>query len=164
MEKIKAKINEAFGNNQSPGIRTLVVLFKQLEQAEERLGKNLLLNISVVEYQKRIEQLHYWHFDVQKYPQLADFLVRHWDGIVYMANAVEWNRPAFFWILPDAGKFINETTWPGLIEMVKAAGGTPNLFLESLPLVSHFFNEKNWPIIVKGFVEISISESHYYLG
>src|SRR3989338_121262 len=38
-EKIYAKINEALGDNQHPGLRTLIALFQQLEQAEEKLGK-----------------------------------------------------------------------------------------------------------------------------
>ena len=37
-KKIEAKINEALGDNEHPGIRTLIALFQNLEHVEDRLG------------------------------------------------------------------------------------------------------------------------------
>src|SRR3989338_5456755 len=86
-KKVEAKINEALGDNQHPGLRTLIVLFQQLEQVEEKLGKFSAYGMAEEEYQQRLAQLKEWHFPFQAEPKLADFLVKHWNGTTEMAKA-----------------------------------------------------------------------------
>tara|TARA_B100000315_G_C14591439_1_gene596071 strand:+ start:569 stop:3433 length:2865 start_codon:yes stop_codon:yes gene_type:complete len=152
-KQVEAKINEALGNNLHPGIRTLVVLFEQLEQAEEKLGKYSLLGISVVEYQKRIEQLKDFGFPVETELQLADFLVKHWDRTVEMTKAAgKFAGPLFRDGLPAVKYIINKKPWtlPGMIEMVKATGEeSPSFFQYSLPEVKDIINEKTWPGMIE---------------
>ena len=41
LKKVEAKINEAFGDNRHPGLRTLIALFEQLKQVEKRVSKEI---------------------------------------------------------------------------------------------------------------------------
>src|SRR3989338_1480595 len=150
-KKVEAKINEAFGDNQHPGLRTLIVLFQQLEQVEERAGKVLFEGIIKERRLERLEQLGKWGFPVWKESQLADFLVKHWSGTIEMAKASGWNVNYLFgYGLPAVKDIINERTWPGMVEMAKAAGGDAGeLFLYGLPDIKDLINERTWPGMVE---------------
>lgn len=155
-KKVEAKINEAVGDNQHPGIRALVVLLQNLEQFEEGLEKGYFRKITAEEYQKRLMQLGKWGFRVKKEPQLANFLVTHWQGTTEMVKDAAgvtsryFLRYLFRYGLPAVRDIINEKTWPGMVEMVKTAGvNAVDLFEYGLPAVKDIIDERTWPIIVK---------------
>ncbi len=155
--KIEAKINEALGDNLHLGIRTLIVLFEQLEQVEEKLGKYAAQEVTPVEYQKRLEQLKQWDFPIEREPRSAHFLINHWNGTIEMAKAAGGNAIFLFqYGLPAVKDMINERTWPGIVEMAKAAGGNVMfLFQYGMPAVKDMINERTWPMIVKDFIEMA---------
>ena len=157
--RIEAKVNEAMGNDQSHGIRNLIVLLKNLERAEKRLGQYTAQEITQKEYQKRLEQLKKWGFSVGGHPQLADFLVKHWDGTIEMVKAFvkkknSWQGELFMYGLPYVEDLINEKTWPGMVEIAKATGGDINdLFNHDLSNVKDLIKEKPW--VWPGMVEMA---------
>ena len=135
LKKVEAKINEAFGDNEHPGLRTLIALFQQLKQVEERVGKSTVRGIIK---ERRLEQLGEWGFPVQTEPKLADFLVEHWNGTVEMARAAGGNAEyLFLYGLPVVKDLINERTWPDILRMVKYVGihlgFVPKSLLEIMP-------------------------------
>jgi len=154
LELIKVKIEEAMGNNRSPGLRTLVALFKQLESLEERLGKGSGYDISQGEYQKRLQQLAELEFPIRKERQLADFLINHWEGTTKLAKlefTIEWHlRQLFREGLPAVGPIISRYpwTWPGMLEIAEATTEhAPDVF-KGLPAIMDIINKKTWPGIV----------------
>ncbi len=145
--KVEIKIDEALGDNQHPGLRTLIVLFQQLEQVEDKLGKV----ITPEGYQQRLEQLKKWGFPVETELQLADFLVKHWSGTIKMIKGADGTAILLFkGGLPAVKDIINERTWPGMVEMVKATRyRASSLFQWGLPAVEHLINERTWPVMVE---------------
>ncbi|MCH8004251.1 MAG: hypothetical protein IH934_06515 [Nanoarchaeota archaeon] len=149
-KKVEAKITEALGDNMHPGIRTLVVLFEQLEQTEENFKKAAFQKKAREEYQRRLEQLRAWHFPVQIELQLADFLVKHWNGTTKLANAAdEYAGELYQFGLPAIKNIINERMWPmvveGCVKMAKVTrSDAGDLFQNGFPAVKNLINEETW--------------------
>jgi len=105
-KEIKAKINEALGNNLHPGIRTLIKLFMQLEQAEERLGKYEFQEITPEEKQERLAQLKEWGYSGPS--KLEELMISHWNITLKIQQS--WNLKfynlLFSYALPRVAKFI----------------------------------------------------------
>ena len=153
--EVKSKINEALGDNKNPGIRTLVALFQQLGQIHKRLGETTY--VAQEKYQKRLQLLQKLNFPVEKEPQLADFLIKHWNGTIEMLKAASPYRIYISFLfgvgLPAAKSIINGRTWPGMVEMAKAVGThTGELFKDDLLPLEDMINGKPW--FWPGLVEV----------
>ncbi|MBU90397.1 hypothetical protein CMO94_02545 [Candidatus Woesearchaeota archaeon] len=126
-----------------------------MEQAEEKLGKYTIQEVTQEEYKKRIEQLKEFGFPVESEPKFADFLVKHWGGTTQIVKYAGKSTNYLFQNGLLAVKDLimeNPWMWPGIIEMAKAARVfSSELFGIGLTPVKNLIrkNPWMWPGIIK---------------
>jgi len=138
------------------------------EKQEAEIVNNLIAQVKELlksrilesgEKEERLKQLQQWGFDVGKYPDLAEFLITHWDGTNEIVKAAGESAYQLFWrglpIVQEAG-ILNEKTWPMIVQQlleIAKAGGDEECYVweDGLPalLEAGIINEKTWPGLVE---------------
>ncbi len=71
---------------------------------------------------QRLIQLESYGLNIKSHPDLAEFLLKHWDNVATFVNEMGGGASTLFSTnLPDIKKFINETNWPKITKLILLA-------------------------------------------